>query len=128
MSYTKEQIIEAFEEATGQFSTNLKRDVMAILEKPKPVFEVGEVVANCGLNSIVLGYLSHPVQTDHRICRHLNKQENPAAALAIERLERLASVDKLSHDMEYHPGREVDAMLAYARQSLEEIKAMVHDG
>ncbi len=56
------------------------------LEKPKPVFKVGEVVVYLPFDDDCL-----PVFWDNHInCRHLTPSEVPALALAIERLEQIA--------------------------------------
>lgn len=125
MEYTKEQreLIEAAHMA-GQAdagvdpSASNAQSYIAELEKPKPVFKVGEVVVAVS-NSIPVHW-SHGFLDEYR---YLNLAENPSTALAIERFERLADREwliKTSHEL-YHNHARID----YTQQALADIKKMV---
>ena len=109
-SYTKEQIEAAFDSATGDFSVNLKRDVIAQLEKPVWEPQVGEVV----YNRITERYYTYAKYgAIGKAIRPMSESEVPALALAIERWEKV--IGNIGFD---------EFTQIYAQQALTDIKAL----
>ena len=126
--WNKEQIEAAMSYAhsisnSDSTYSDLWDDFLQALTKPKPVFKVGEVLARKTAQGDTV-YFAHEgaYMESHR---HLNETEVPSLALAIERLERIASEEYLDVNGFADHSAEVDTTQRYAQTALDDIRAMI---
>lgn len=125
MKYSKEQIEKAFMDLVKADRHFSSAALIAELEKPKPVFKVGEAVIADMTNGKAMIIAAGNEDPDSR-WRHLNLIENPSTALALERLERLASRGWLSSsDGIASLSEEIKSIKEYSKQAIADIKKMV---